>query len=96
LIGRIRRLERYSAPNPHFIFALEFTNVLFTRDARQIDARSTGKLANRPGEGNRTAVVRAFESYWVLQQPDYYVEGKELRVKSGFGMVWTTVSLTSK
>jgi hypothetical protein len=95
--------------------------VLFTRDARPVDARFTGKLESHDtlpgmsqtgpakvteqqssGPSNHIGFYSnriTTEQYATRELPGvgtFFVEGKELRVKSGFGMVWTTVSLTSK
>jgi hypothetical protein len=78
LKGRIRRLEKYSAPTPHFIVGLEFSELEF--DGRH--ARFFGQLkriAPVPGLSSAPSVAT------------FFIQGTRFRLPQGLQMLWQTI-----
>lgn len=78
LKGRIRRLEKYSAPTPHFIVGLEFSELEF--DGRH--ARFFGQLkriAPVPGLSSAPGVAT------------FFIQGTHFRLPQGLQMLWQTI-----
>jgi hypothetical protein len=79
LKGRIRRLEKYSAPAPHFIVGLEFSELEFD-----------GRSARFFGQLKRVAPVPGLSS---APGPAtfFFMQGTRFRLPQGLQMLWQTI-----
>ena len=104
--GRIRRLESYAEPRPHFIVGLEFQEIIF--DGRR--AAFTGQLDwidPLPGITwfLHTSKSKTFSDLSSNIRNDnirtadlpgvgtFFVEGAQFALPTGFQMIWRTVAL---
>jgi hypothetical protein len=104
--GRIRRLERYTDPFPHFVVGLEFTEVEF-EGIRHAFYADVVEIGSAPGieqtvSFNRTQAVigRAIrENRETLSLPNlpgvatFFVRGGKLDLPPDFRTVWKTRTL---
>jgi hypothetical protein len=99
--GRIRRLEHYTAPVPHYVVAIEFTEAecdgiryRFYADLLDLDAGpsvSPELTVTRTDPG-----VTHGESYWLPKLPgvaSFFVRGAKLDLPPGFRTTWKTSAL---
>ena len=79
LKGRIRRLEKYSTPTPHFIVGLEFSELEFD-----------GRSARFFGQLKRVAPVPGLNS---APGPAtfFFMQGTRFRLPQGLQMLWQTI-----
>jgi hypothetical protein len=104
--GRIRRMERYSDPMPHYVVALEFTEVesegiryRFYADVKEIEAGGgvTRRLETAPATEIDGALYRTTKTTLTFVElpgvATFFVNGAKLELRPGFRTVWKTKAL---
>jgi len=99
--GRVRRLERYTTPVPHYVVAIEFTEAQseniryrFYADLQTLDSGS-GVSEQLNVERPDGPVTRG-ESVWLTKLPgvaSFFVRGSKLDLAPGFRTTWKTMTL---
>ena len=84
ITGRVRRLERYREPAPHFIVSLEFTTV-------EADSRRASFFGQLQQTERLVSVSRTRAAAELPGVGTFLVDGLEFLLPAGWPMTWRTV-----